>query len=91
MRSASCFGVVGFDFGRHTEEHLHEVFSAKPMIEIALLSGYESQQVFTDIFSAMYKTSPAEFRETENFYPLQLEIYLKEEPVKMDLTKADIF
>ncbi|MEH2944888.1 hypothetical protein VSQ32_19105 [Lachnospiraceae bacterium KK002] len=42
------------------------------------MSGYESQQAFTDIFKAMYKTSPAEFRKTENFYPLQLEIYLKE-------------
>ena len=46
------------------------------------MSGYESRQAFTDVFKAMYKTSPAEFRETENFYPLQLEIYLKEEPVK---------
>ena len=26
------------------------VFSAKPIIEIALMSGYESQQAFTDIF-----------------------------------------
>ncbi len=66
------------------------VFSAKPIIEIALMSGYESQQAFTDIFKAMYKTSPAEFRETENFYPLQLEIYLKEELVKMNLTKDNI-
>ncbi len=66
------------------------VFSAKPIIEIAIMSGYESQQAFTDIFKAMYKTSPAEFRETENFYPLQLEIYLKEELVKMDLTKDNI-
>ena len=66
------------------------MFSAKPIIEIALMSGYESQQAFTDIFKAMYKTSPAEFRETENFYPLQLEIYLKEELVKMDLTKDNI-
>lgn len=86
---------------RYIEEHLHEkidlemaakllVFSAKPIIEIALMSGYESQQAFTDVFKAMYKTSPAEFRETENFYPLQLEIYLKEEPVKTDLTKDNI-
>jgi AraC-like DNA-binding protein/GNAT superfamily N-acetyltransferase len=66
------------------------VFSAKPIIEIALMSGYENQQAFTDIFKAMYKTSPAEFRETENFYPLQLEIYLKEELIKMDLTKDNI-
>ena len=43
------------------------VFSEKPIIEIAFMSGYESQQAFTDIFRAMYKTTPAEFRETEHF------------------------
>ncbi len=66
------------------------VFSKKPIIEIALLSGYESQQAFTGIFKAMYKTAPAEFRKAEQFYPLQLEIHLKEEPLKMDFTKDDI-
>lgn len=66
------------------------VFSQKPIIEIALISGYESQQAFTGIFKAMYKATPAHFRETEEFYPLQLEIYLKEELVKMDFTKDDI-
>ncbi len=66
------------------------VFSAKPIIEIALISGYESQQAFTDIFKVMYKITPAEFREAEKFYPLQLEIHLKEEPITMDFTKDDI-
>ncbi len=66
------------------------VFSAKPIIEIALISGYESQQAFTDIFKAMYKITPAEFREAEEFYPLQLEIHLKEEPITMDFTKDNI-
>lgn len=66
------------------------VFSQKPIIEIALISGYESQQAFTGIFKAMYKTTPAQFREAETFYPLQLEIYLKEELVTMDFTKDDI-
>lgn len=66
------------------------VFSKKPIIEIAFMSGYESQQAFSDIFKAMYKTAPAEFRETEHFYPLQLEIRLKEEAIKMDFTKDDI-
>ena len=66
------------------------VFSKKPIIEIALMSGYESQQAFTDIFKAMYKTTPAEFREAEEFYPLQLEIHLKEEFIKMDFTKDSI-
>ena len=31
------------------------VFSRKPIIEIALISGYESQQAFSNIFKAMYK------------------------------------
>lgn len=66
------------------------VFSQKPIIDIALTSGYESQQAFTSVFKAMYKTTPAEFREAEEFYPLQLEIYLKGAPVKMDFTKEDI-
>ncbi len=66
------------------------VFSEKPIIEIALISGYESQQAFTSVFKAMYKTTPAEFREAEEFYPLQLEIHLKDEVIKMDYTKDDI-
>ncbi len=66
------------------------VFSQKPIMEIALISGYESQQAFTGIFKAMYKTTPAQFREAEEFYPLQLEIYLKEELVRMNFTKDDI-
>jgi len=66
------------------------VFSNKPIIEIALMSGYASQQAFTSIFKAMYKTTPAEFRKVEKFYPLQLEIRLKEEFVKMEFTKDDI-
>ncbi len=66
------------------------IFSKKPIIEIALISGYESQQAFTSVFKAMYKTTPAEFREAEEFYPLQLEIHLKEETITMDFTKEDI-
>ena len=66
------------------------VFSEKPIIDIALMSGYGSRQAFTDVFKAMYKSSPAEFRETKSFYPLQLEIHLKEKPVKVDLTKDNI-
>ena len=54
------------------------------------MSGYESQQAFSDIFKAMYKISPAEFREKENFYPLQLPIHLREEFIRTDLTKENI-
>ena len=65
-------------------------FSKRPIIEIALISGYESQQAFTSIFKAMYKMTPADFRIAEEFYPLQLEIHLSKEPIKMDFTKDDI-
>lgn len=66
------------------------VFSQKPILEIALMSGYESQQAFTDIFKAMYKVSPAQFRETKKFYPLQLTIRLREELANADFTKDSI-
>lgn len=66
------------------------VFSKRPIIEIALISDYESQQAFTSIFKAMYKMTPADFRIAEEFYPLQLEIHLSKEPIKMDFTKDDI-
>ena len=47
-------------------------FSELPILRIALFAGYESQQAFTDAFTAMYKTSPHQFRRNEVFYPLQL-------------------
>ncbi len=86
-------GLTVHDYARRrqlTEAAKLLVFSQKPMIEIALTSGYESQQAFTDIFKAMYKTTPARFREAEEFYPLQLEIHLKEGLVRADFTKEDI-
>jgi len=48
------------------------VFSEKPIIDIALVAGYESQQAFSNIFRLMYKQSPHQFRKNEVFYPLQL-------------------
>ncbi|RGZ00428.1 AraC family transcriptional regulator [Clostridium sp. AM58-1XD] len=53
------------------------VFSSRPIIDIALLSGYESQQAFTNVFTAMYKLSPSKYRESEKFYPLQLKFNLE--------------
>lgn len=38
------------------------VFSDKPIIEIAFICGYESQQSFSLAFKAMYKSPPAEYR-----------------------------
>ncbi len=56
------------------------VFSKKPIIEIALAAGYESQQAFTSIFKAMYKQTPLEYRQNGAFYPLQLEFLLNKNP-----------
>jgi AraC-like DNA-binding protein/ribosomal protein S18 acetylase RimI-like enzyme len=44
----------------------------KPILEIALEAGYESQQAFSRIFKAMYKCPPNVFRQHGRFYPLQL-------------------
>ena len=59
------------------------IFSDKPIIEIALTAGYESQQAFTTIFKLMYKKSPNQYREAEEFYPLQLRYVLNNEPTKI--------
>lgn len=59
------------------------VLSDKPILEIALSAGYESQQSFSDIFKAMYKKSPNQYREEEEFYPLQLRYVLKESPANL--------
>lgn len=48
------------------------VCSEKPVIDIALLSGYRSQQAFTNAFTAMYKMPPSTYRGNAQFYPLQL-------------------
>lgn len=57
---------------RLTEAAKLLVFSDQPILDIALLAGYESQQAFTDAFVSMYKISPRRFRENERFYPLSL-------------------
>jgi len=71
----------------YIESHLHEkllVLSDRPILEIALSAGYESQQSFTDIFKAMYKKSPNRYREEEEFYPLQLKYVLNENPTNLE-------
>ena len=55
------------------------VFSNKPIIDIAILAGYDSQQAFSSVFKAMYKQSPHHFRKNEVFYPLQLEYNFKDQ------------
>lgn len=48
------------------------VFTKRPIIDIALLSGYKSQQAFTTAFKLLYKKSPYAFRKSKEYYPLQL-------------------
>lgn len=60
------------------------IFSQKPIIEIALIAGYESQQAFSTIFKQMYKKTPNQYRETEEFYPLQLRYVLNKKPTKLE-------
>ena len=62
----------------------------RPILDIAFQSGYGSQQAFTDSFRAMYKTTPARFRETEAFYPLQHALRLQECPFRLHLPKENI-
>lgn len=73
-----------------TEAARRLAFSQKPILEIALMSGYESQQAFTGRFKALYKTTPGEFRAGERFYPLQLALPLREAPSGGTLTKDAI-
>lgn len=66
------------------------VFSDQPIIEIALICGYESQQSFSVAFKAMYKSPPAEYREKRCFYPLQLRFTLHRNMSAVEFTMQDI-
>lgn len=66
------------------------VFSVKPVIEVAFICGYESQQAFSTAFKAMYKLPPAEYRQNGVFYPLQLRFALNPEAERKAFSKADI-
>jgi AraC-like DNA-binding protein len=57
---------------RLTEAAKLLVYSELPILEIALQSGYESQQAFAMVFKAMYKLPPGRFRRNREFYPLQM-------------------
>lgn len=62
---------------RLTEAAKLLVFSDRAVLDIAIEAGYESQQAFTNIFTAMYKMPPGKYRENEKFYPLQLKFHLE--------------
>lgn len=66
------------------------VFSDKPIIEIAFICGYESQQSFSSAFKSMYKIPPAEYRYNGTFYPLQLRFILHRNMKNRLFTREDI-
>ena len=66
------------------------IFSTKPIIEVAFLCGYESQQAFSSAFKAMYKVPPAQYRDSGTFYPLQLRFVLHKNIPSKVFTKDDI-
>ena len=66
------------------------VFSDKPIIEVAFICGYESQQAFSVAFKSMYKIPPAEYRDNGTFYPLQLRFSLCRNMANRVFTKDDI-
>ena len=66
------------------------VFSNRPIIEIAFICGYESQQAFSSAFKSMYKIPPAQYRENREFYPLQLRFTLHRNIANKEFNKDDI-
>lgn len=66
------------------------VFSDKPIIEVAFICGYESQQAFSAVFKSMYKIPPAEYREKREFYPLQLKFILSKKVPEKTFAKSDV-
>lgn len=57
---------------RMTEEARLLIFTDQPIMEIALYSGYETQQSFSVAFKALFGCSPQALRKKTDFYPLQL-------------------
>lgn len=79
---ADTVGLTVHDYiqrRRLTEAAKLLVFSDKPILEIALTAGFESQQAFSACFTSMYKTAPGRYRETERFYPPSAEISFRRE------------
>ena len=70
--------IVGFTIHsyvqrrRLTEAARFLIFTDKPIMEIALSAGYETQQSFSVAFKAMFDCSPQALRKKRDFYPLQL-------------------
>ena len=64
--------------------------SQRPILDVALTAGYESQQAFASVFKAMYKQTPLEYRRSGVFYPLQLRFALNPNPTAPDTVTREI-
>lgn len=86
-------GMTIHDYARRrqlTEAAKLLAFSDRPILDVAMVCGYESQQAFTATFKAMYKQTPARYRQTRGFYPLQLRFTLQEGADGAGIKKSDI-
>ncbi|WP_297428583.1 helix-turn-helix domain-containing protein [Clostridium sp.] len=57
---------------RLTEAARQLVYTDKSIIDIASISGYETQQSFTLAFKRFYQESPQVYRKRKDFWPKQL-------------------
>lgn len=75
--------VVGFPVHNYiqrrrlTEAARMLIFTEKPLIEIAILSGYDTQRSFSKAFKSMFRHTPGYFRKQKDFMPLQLKFDIR--------------
>ena len=58
------------------------MFSKQSVLEIALASGYETQQSFSVAFRALFRKSPQAFRRKLEFLPFQLRFHAEQPSAK---------
>lgn len=54
------------------------VCTDRPIIDIAMDSGYDTQQSFTNGFKKLYKKSPDRYRKKKSFMPIQLKFQVND-------------
>jgi AraC-like DNA-binding protein/predicted transcriptional regulator YdeE len=62
---------------RLTEAARRLIFTNDSIIDIALSSGYESQQSFSVAFQKLFRRSPQAFRKKREFYPFLLRFHVE--------------
>lgn len=62
---------------RLSEAALLLMDETRPIIEIALISGYKTQRSFSKSFKDLYKVSPNTYRKRQQYLPLQLKLEIE--------------